>query len=85
LNQYYFSQGKRKCSDTFIHCYKGGFVSELVLPTKGAKLLSWAENRNKFFIVMVGKFKFSAQENDLALFVCNGTKVKIPFEIKPPL
>ena len=28
------------------------------------------------------KFKFSAQEGDLALFVGNGTKVKIPSEIK---
>ena len=30
-------------------------------------------------------FKFSAQGSDLALFVSNGTKVKIPSEIKPPL
>ena len=28
---------------------------------------------------------FSAHARDLALFVGNGTKVKIPYEIKPPL
>ena len=39
----------------------------------------------KLFSVTGGKFKFSAQENDLAPFVGNGTKVKIPSEIKPPL
>ena len=32
-----------------------------------------------------GKFKFSAQDSDLAPFVANRTKVKIPSEIKPPL
>ena len=31
-----------------------------------------------------GIFKFSAQNSDLAPFVANGTKVKIPSEIKPP-
>ena len=30
-------------------------------------------------------FKFATQGSDLALFVSNGTKVKIPFEIEPPL
>ena len=40
---------------------------------------------NKLFTVMGGKFKFSAQESDLAHFVGNGTKAKIPSEIKPPL
>ena len=30
-------------------------------------------------------FKFSAQESDLAPFIGNGTKFKIPSEIKPPL
>ena len=32
-----------------------------------------------------GEFKFSTQGIDLALFVGNGTKLKIPSEIKPPL
>ena len=30
-------------------------------------------------------FKFSAQEGNLTPFVSNGTKVKITFEIRPPL
>ena len=34
---------------------------------------------------MEGKFKYSAQKSDLARFVGNGTKVKIPSEIRPPL
>jgi hypothetical protein len=34
---------------------------------------------------MGGKFEFSAQGSDLALFVGNETKVKIPSEINPPL
>ena len=37
------------------------------------------------FIDMGGKSKISAQESDLAPFVGNGTKVKIPSEIKLPL
>ena len=46
---------------------KGGLISEGIFNlvpflTKGAKSLSWAENLNKLFIFMVGKFKFSAQE-----------------------
>jgi hypothetical protein len=57
------------------------------LPTKGAKSLSLAE---KFefpaHISMYNNiFKFSAQEIDLAPFVGNGAKFKIPFEIKPLL
>jgi hypothetical protein len=39
--------------------------------------------QNKLF--MGKKFKFSAQGSDLAPFVGNGIKVKIPSEIKPPL
>ena len=69
---------------------KGGLISEGILtlvplPTKGAKSLSCAENLNKLFTVKGGKFKFSAQGRDLALFVDNGTKVKILSEIKLPL
>ena len=40
---------------------------------------------NKLFNEKGKKFKFSAQGRDLAPFVGNGTKVKIPSEIKPPL
>ena len=39
---------------------------------------------NNLLTVKGGKFKFSAQENDLAPFVGNGTKVKVPPEINPP-
>ena len=35
--------------------------------------------------VMSGNSNFSAQVNDLAPFVDNGTKIKIPSESKPPL
>ena len=34
---------------------------------------------------MGGKFKFSDQGSDLAPFFGNGSKLKIPFDIKPPL
>ena len=49
---------------------KGGFKSEdtwnfLRLQHKYSKSLSWAENLNKLFTVLGGKFKFSAQDNDL--------------------
>ena len=49
---------------------KGGFKSEetgkiLRLQHKYSKLLSWAENLNKLFTVLGGKFKFSAQDRDL--------------------
>ena len=40
---------------------------------------------DKLLADMGGKFKFSAQESDLAPFDGNGTKVKIPSEIKQPL
>ena len=74
----------------FSRTAKCGLISEGILtlvqlPTKGAKLISRAENLNKLFPVMGGKFKFPAQESDLAPFVGNGTKFKIPSEIKLPL
>ena len=34
---------------------------------------------------MGGKFKISAQGSDLASFIGNGAKIKIPSETKPPL
>ena len=55
------------------------------LPTKGAKSLLWSESLNKLLTEKALKFEFSAQWSDLALFVGNGTKVKIPSEIKPLL
>ena len=52
------------------------------LPTKGAKR---AENLNFLPITVNNLFKFSAQGNNFAPFIGNGTKVQIPSEIKPPL
>jgi hypothetical protein len=42
-------------------------------------------NLNFPFTTVNNLFKFSAQRTDLAPYIGNGTKVKIPFEIKPPL
>ena len=69
---------------------KGDLISESILtlvplPIKVAKSIPRAENLNKLFIVMDGKLKFSVQGSNLAPFVGNGTKIKIPSEIKPPL
>ena len=49
---------------------KGGLKSEdtgefLFLQNKYSKSLSWAENLNKLFTVLGGKFKFSAQDSGL--------------------
>ena len=65
----------------FVHA-KGGLILEGILTLghiakKGAKSLPWAELLNKLFIEKSRKFKFFAQERDLAPFVGNGTKVKI--------
>ena len=59
-----------QCKDS---CTKGGLISEgtltlVPLSTKNSKSLSWAENLNKLFTVIGGKFKFSAQKSDLAPF-----------------
>ena len=53
------------------------------MPAKGAKSLTRAENL--LLTVLCKKFKFSAEKSDLAPLVSNGTKAKIPSEIKPPL
>ena len=62
---------------------KGGLISEGILtlvplPAKCAKLISRAEDFNKLFTEKGRKFKVSAQGCDLALFVGNGSKDKIP-------
>ena len=49
------------------------------LRTKGAKLLPWPENWSKLFTEEGGKFKFSAQGSNFALFGGNWNKVKILF------
>ena len=69
---------------------KGGLISEGILslvplPKLGAKSCPWAEKLNKLFNEKGGKFKLSAQGQNLAPFFGNGTKVKIPSKIKLPL
>ena len=69
----------------------GGLISEVILildplpPTKGAKWIPWAENLNFPPIKVNNLLKFSAQGSDFEPFISNGTKVKIPSAIKPPL
>ena len=57
----------------------------VTLQKKGAKSCNCADNFNKLFTVKGGKFKLSAQGQDLAPLFGNVTKVKILSEIKPPL
>ena len=62
---------------------KGGFKSEdtgkiLCLHHKYSKSLSWEENLNKLFTVLVEKFKFSAQDGDLQ-------NSPVSSHLKPPL
>ena len=69
---------------------KGGLISEVILTLvsllrKGAESLPWAENSNFPPISLNNLFNLSAQGGDLAPFVGNGTKVKIPSAIKQPL
>ena len=69
---------------------KGGFISGgilnlVTLPSKGAKSFPLTENSNFPPSSINNLLKFSAQGRDLAYFVGNGSKVKIPSEIKPPL
>ena len=53
---YLWAKGGFKSEDTeeFFHCQN-----------KYSKSLSWAENLNKLFTVLDGKFQFSAQDSDL--------------------
>ena len=69
---------------------KSGLISKGILildpfPTKGAESLPWAENLNFLLLTVNNVFKFSAQGSNLTPFIGNGTKVKIPSEIEPPL
>ena len=48
-------------------------------------VLNCSTKVKKLFTEKGGIFKLSAQGRDLAPFVGNGTKVKIPSEIKLPL
>ena len=62
-----------------------GILALVSFPTKFSKLLSWAKNLNRLFTTMGEKMKFFAQKSDMAPYVGNFTKIKIPFEIKQPL
>ena len=84
--------GKEPFFENIVHITgsKVGLFSEDILTLnplskKGAKSLPWAENLNKLFTEKGGKFKLSPQGRNLAPFVGNGTKVKIPSNIKQPL
>ena len=63
---------KRKVTEGFTTGHsKGGLISEsililVLLPTKVAKSLPWAENLNNLFTVKGGKSKIPAQWRDLA-------------------
>ena len=77
-------------SDVWCLASKGGFKSEdtgksLRLQHKYSKSLSWAENLNKLFTVLCGKFKFSAQNSDLE-YLCWRRKIfPVSSHLKPPL
>ena len=69
---------------------KGGFKSEdtqknLRCQHKYSKSLSWAENFNKLFIVLGGKFKFSAQDSDLEYLCWQRKNFPLSSDLKPPL
>ena len=69
---------------------KGGFESEdtgkfLRLQHKYSKSLSWAENLNKLFTVLGGKFKFSAQDSDLEYLCWRCKNSPVSSDLKPPL
>ena len=69
---------------------KGGFKSEetggfLPLQNKYSKSLSWAENLNKLFTDLGGKFKFSAQYSDLEYLFWRSKNPPVSSDLKPPL
>ena len=69
---------------------KGGFKSEdteefFRCQNKYSKSLSWAENLNKLFTVLGGKFKFSAQDSDLEYLFWQRKNSPVSSDLKPPL
>ena len=69
---------------------KGGFKSEgtgefLLLQNKYPKSLSWADNLNKLFTDLGGKFKFSAQDSDLEYLFWRSKNPPVSSDLKPPL
>ena len=77
-------------SPKFFGLTKGGFKSKdtgeyLLLQNKYFKSLSLAENLNKLFTVLVGKFKFSAQDSDLEYLFWRSKNSPVSSDLKPPL
>ena len=75
---------------TSIPTTKGGFKSEdtgdfFCCQNKYSKSLSWAENLNKLFTFLGGKFKFSAQDSDLEYLFRQGKNSPVSSDLKPPL
>ena len=69
---------------------KGGFYSEdtgefLHCQNKYSKSLSWAENLNKLFNVLGGKFKFFAQDSDLEYLFWRCKNPPVSSELKSSL
>ena len=69
---------------------KGGFKSKETekinrCKNKYSKPLSWAENLNKLFTVLGGKFKFSAQDSDLKYLFWQRKNSPVFSDLKPPL
>ena len=69
---------------------KGGFKSEdtgnfLRLQQKYSKSVSSAENLNKLFTFLGGKFKFSAQDSDLEYLCWRPKNFPVSSDLKPAL
>ena len=60
----------------------GGFLH---CQNKYSKSLSWAENLNKLFTDLGGKFKFSAQDSDLEYLFWRSKNPTVSSELKIPL
>ena len=57
----------------------------LLLQNEYCKSLSWAENLNKLFTVLGGKFKFSAQDSDMRYSLWRSKNPPVSSDSKPPL
>jgi hypothetical protein len=69
---------------------KGGLKSEdtgefLLLQSEYSKSLSWAENLNKLFTVLGGKFKFFVQDSDLEYWFWRCKNPPASSDLKPTL
>ena len=65
---------KSKETGGFLHCQN-----------KYYKSLSWAENLNKLFTDLGGKFKFSAQDSDMEYLFWQCKNPPVSSDLKPPL